>query len=71
MYVTVVLSGLANFKLSNEQLNLHSRRAQCTILPSPPHPDAVAFRIYDIDCDGFISNGELFQVWNFMHSSQL
>lgn len=28
-----------------------------------PSPDTVAFRIYDIDCDGFISNGELFQVW--------
>tara|TARA_R110002050_G_scaffold196572_2_gene331596 strand:- start:511 stop:657 length:147 start_codon:yes stop_codon:yes gene_type:complete len=22
----------------------------------------VAFQVYDMDCDGFISNGELFQV---------
>ena len=28
--------------------------------------DTVAFRIYDIDQDGFISNGELFQVLKTM-----
>ena len=32
---------------------------------------AVAFRIYDIDQDGFISNGELFQVLKTMVGSNL
>ena len=36
-----------------------------TFLPS------VAFRIYDIDQDGFISNGELFQVLKTMVGSNL
>ena len=31
----------------------------------------VAFRIYDIDNDGFISNGELFQVLKMMVGSNL
>ena len=30
-----------------------------------------AFRIYDIDNDGFISNGELFQVRLIIHSSMI
>jgi len=30
-----------------------------------------AFQIYDIDCDGFISNGELFQVLKMMVGSNL
>ncbi|RVE76752.1 hypothetical protein OJAV_G00012200 [Oryzias javanicus] len=32
---------------------------------------AVAFRIYDVDKDGFISNGELFQVLKMMAGSNL
>ena len=32
---------------------------------------AVAFKIYDIDQDGFISNGELFQVLKTMVGSNL
>ena len=32
---------------------------------------AVAFKIYDIDKDGFISNGELFQVLKIMVGSNL
>ena len=32
---------------------------------------AVAFKIYDIDGDGFISNGELFQVLKLMVGSNL
>jgi Ca2+-binding EF-hand superfamily protein len=31
----------------------------------------VAFKIYDIDKDGFISNGELFQVLKMMVGSNL
>jgi len=31
----------------------------------------VAFKIYDIDCDGFISNGELFQVLKMMVGNNL
>ena len=34
-------------------------------------PIAVAFKIYDIDGDGFISNGELFQVLKLMVGSNL
>jgi len=34
-------------------------------------PPTVAFRIYDIDQDGFISNGELFQVLKTMVGSNL
>lgn len=30
-----------------------------------------AFQVYDIDCDGFISNGELFQVLKMMVGSNL
>eukprot|EP00049_Salpingoeca_infusionum_P014096 m.262675 g.262675 ORF g.262675 m.262675 type:complete len:203 (+) comp15595_c0_seq7:3451-4059(+) len=30
-----------------------------------------AFKIYDVDCDGFISNGELFQVLKLMVGSNL
>ena len=32
---------------------------------------SVAFKIYDIDKDGFISNGELFQVLKIMVGSNL
>lgn len=32
---------------------------------------SVAFRIYDMDKDGFISNGELFQVLKMMVGSNL
>lgn len=32
---------------------------------------SVAFRIYDVDKDGFISNGELFQVLKMMAGSNL
>eukprot|EP00817_Percolomonadidae_sp_ATCC50343_P001279 CAMPEP_0117429888 /NCGR_PEP_ID=MMETSP0758-20121206/9432_1 /TAXON_ID=63605 /ORGANISM="Percolomonas cosmopolitus, Strain AE-1 (ATCC 50343)" /LENGTH=112 /DNA_ID=CAMNT_0005217367 /DNA_START=218 /DNA_END=556 /DNA_ORIENTATION=+ len=31
----------------------------------------IAFRIYDIDCDGYISNGELFTVLKMMVGSNL
>ena len=31
----------------------------------------VAFKIYDINCDGFISNGELFQVLKMMVGANL
>lgn len=31
----------------------------------------VAFRVYDVDRDGFISNGELFQVLKMMVGSNL
>lgn len=34
-------------------------------------PSPVAFRIYDIDQDGFISNGELFQVLKTMVGNNL
>lgn len=33
--------------------------------------DVVAFRIYDMDNDGFISNGELFQVLKMMVGNNL
>ena len=37
-----------------------------------PHPAlTVAFRIYDMDKDGYISNGELFQVLKMMVGSNL
>lgn len=42
--------------------------------PTPPHPgfcSAVAFRIYDMDKDGYISNGELFQVLKMMVGNNL
>lgn len=35
------------------------------------HQTSVAFNIYDIDQDGFISNGELFQVLKTMVGSNL
>ena len=31
----------------------------------------VAFKVYDIDCDGFISNGELFLVLKMMVGNNL
>lgn len=34
-------------------------------------PSAVAFRIYDMDKDGYISNGELFQVLKMMVGNNL
>ena len=42
-------------------------RLHCLLFFSFP----VAFRIYDIDQDGFISNGELFQVLKTMVGSNL
>lgn len=33
--------------------------------------DAVAFKVYDMDRDGFISNGELFLVLKMMVGSNL
>ena len=41
-----------------------------TVAPSLLSPP-VAFRIYDIDQDGFISNGELFQVLKTMVGNNL
>lgn len=44
-------------------------------IPSPLPPatpcTAVAFRIYDMDKDGYISNGELFQVLKMMVGNNL
>ena len=42
-----------------------------SLLPPPPLTHSVAFRIYDIDQDGFISNGELFQVLKTMVGNNL
>lgn len=42
-----------------------------TFICSSPHPHAVAFRIYDMDKDGYISNGELFQVLKMMVGNNL
>ena len=47
--------------------------------PSPPHSlcpgsylyDTVAFKVYDVDRDGFISNGELFLVLKMMVGNNL
>ena len=36
-----------------------------------PLPPTVAFRIYDMDKDGYISNGELFQVLKMMVGNNL
>lgn len=38
---------------------------------SPLTPPPVAFRIYDMDKDGYISNGELFQVLKMMVGNNL
>ena len=38
---------------------------------SRPHHNNFFFRIYDIDNDGYISNGELFQVLKMMVGSNL
>lgn len=45
----------------------------CLLLPSLiSHPAlTVAFRIYDMDKDGYISNGELFQVLKMMVGNNL
>ena len=40
-------------------------------VPWSAGPPAVAFRIYDIDQDGFISNGELYQVLKTMVGNNL
>ena len=42
-----------------------------SLLSYPIHHSPVAFRIYDIDQDGFISNGELFQVLKTMVGNNL
>ena len=50
-------------------------RPACLVLHSasfsPPHVGAVAFKVYDMDRDGFISNGELFLVLKMMVGNNL
>ena len=45
------------------------RSAPCLVLT--PHVGAVAFKVYDMDRDGFISNGELFLVLKMMVGNNL
>lgn len=42
-----------------------------SVPPSPTWRNTVAFRIYDMDKDGYISNGELFQVLKMMVGNNL
>lgn len=39
--------------------------------PDPPTVHAVAFKVYDMDRDGYISNGELFLVLKMMVGNNL
>ena len=39
--------------------------------PCSPHVGVVAFKVYDMDRDGFISNGELFLVLKMMVGNNL
>ena len=48
-------------------INLHVYKDACVNSISFP----VAFKIYDMDKDGYISNGELFQVLKMMVGSNL
>ena len=59
------------FLFYNHQYHIYCTLHIHTICPSFVMLTAVAFKIYDIDKDGFIGNGELFQVLKTMVGNNL
>ena len=63
------IKGIALFSVKGDRIK--KLKCMADAIRCPHRRRAVAFKIYDIDGDGFISNGELFQVLKLMVGSNL
>ncbi|XP_034538034.1 calcineurin subunit B type 1 isoform X1 [Notolabrus celidotus] len=62
------IEGVSQFSVKGDK----EQKLRCeSSSSSKPHVAKVAFRIYDMDKDGYISNGELFQVLKMMVGNNL